>query len=48
MHNIRGLVVCLLVVITLTACTTSPGKERSKVYCPACGAELDAIFEKRF
>jgi hypothetical protein len=37
---------CLMVLIT--ACATSPGKERGPVHCPACGAELDALFEKRF
>jgi len=44
----HGFIIGLLLTMLLTACTTTPGKERPKVYCPACGAEIDAVFQKRF
>lgn len=48
MHLIHGFVVGLLLAVLMTACATTPGKERPKVYCPACGAEFDALIETRF
>lgn len=48
MHIMHGFIVGLLLAMLLTACTTTPGKEAPKVYCPACGAEFDAIIHKRF
>jgi hypothetical protein len=29
-------------------CTTTPRDEKVHIYCPACGTELDAIFQKKF
>ena len=48
MQIIRLLVVGITLIFMTTACATSPGKERGKIYCPACGTEFDALFEKRF
>jgi len=44
----RLFIVGLALIVLAAACTTSPGKERGTVYCPACGTEFDALFEKRF
>jgi hypothetical protein len=48
MRIVYGLIVGLLLSMLLTACSTTPGKEKPKVYCPACGAEFDAIIHQRF
>ncbi len=48
MHFIRAFVAGIILVMLLMACATTPGKERGRVVCPACGAEFDALFEKRF
>jgi len=45
MFVIRVITLGLLVML-FTACSTTPGK--SKVYCPACGAEYNAYIETRF
>jgi hypothetical protein len=45
MNVIRGIILGLLIML-VTACTTTPGK--TKVYCPACGAEYNAYIETRF
>ena len=29
-------------------CTTTPRDERVIIHCPACGTELDALFQKSF
>jgi hypothetical protein len=49
-RNIMRISVLLLFACLLLAggCTTTPEKERPKVYCPACGSEIDAIFHKHF
>jgi hypothetical protein len=39
------LVACLLFA---AGCTTTPTQEKPKVFCPACGSELDAVFHKHF
>jgi DNA-directed RNA polymerase subunit RPC12/RpoP len=39
------LIVCSLIVV---GCTTTPTQEKPKVHCPACGSEIDVIFQKRF
>lgn len=48
MQVFRLFIVNLALMVLITACATSPGKERGTVHCPACGVELDALFEKRF
>jgi cytochrome b561 len=48
MRIIHGFIAVLMLVLFLTACTMTSAKEKPKVYCPACGAEVDAIFQKRF
>jgi hypothetical protein len=48
MHFIRVLVAALFLAMLLMACATTPGKERGRVVCPACGVEFDALFEKHF
>lgn len=48
MSIIRGFAVVLFPAILLTACVTTPGKERAKVHCPACGTDFDAFYQKRF
>jgi hypothetical protein len=44
----RALAAFLLLAALMMACATTPARERGRVVCPACGAEFDAIFEKRF
>lgn len=48
MPVLRLLVVGLCLAVLLSACATKSSEPRGKVYCPACGAEFDALFEKRF
>lgn len=48
MRNLNCLILGLFIFIALTACAPPAGKENPKVYCPACGAELDALFQKQF
>jgi hypothetical protein len=48
MQVFRLFILSLALIVLVTACTTSPGKKRGTVHCPACGAELDALFEKHF
>jgi hypothetical protein len=31
-----------------TGCTTTPRDDRVIIHCPACGTELDALFQKSF
>ncbi|GEM_PF-5182547 len=35
-------------VILSAGCTTTPADQKPKVLCPACGAEVDAIFHQHF
>ena len=46
--QVLRLLITGLVLIVLAACSASQGKERGKIYCPACGTEFDTLFEKRF
>jgi hypothetical protein len=39
------LALCLSLV---AGCTTTPRDDKPKIHCPACGTELDAIFQKKF
>ena len=48
MHIIRGFMAGLVLAMLLAACVPSPEQGKAKVYCPACGTEFDAIFQKRF
>ena len=48
MHFICTFVAGIFLVMLLMACATTPGQERGRVVCPACGTEFDALFEKRF
>ena len=48
MHIFRLFIVGLGLIVLVTACATSRDKERGQIHCPACGTELDALFEKRF
>lgn len=48
MRIFRWIIVGLALIVLTAACTTSPDKKRGTVYCPACGAEVDALFEKHF
>lgn len=48
MQIIRFFVIGFVLAALLAACTTTPGQPRSKVLCPACGTEFDALFEQRF
>lgn len=48
MRIIYGLVLSLFLAISFTACVTTPAKEMGRVHCPACGHELDALYQKRF
>ena len=47
MRNLSLLLLAILLLLAL-GCTTAPAKERPKIHCPACGTELDAIFQKNF
>jgi hypothetical protein len=38
----------LALLVLAAACTTTPNEEKPKIYCPACGTELDSIFHKHF
>lgn len=35
-------------LLLISGCTTTPNKEKPKIHCPACGTELDAIFQTNF
>jgi hypothetical protein len=48
MHVIFRFVVGLVLAMLLSACVPAPEQGKAKVYCPACGTEFDAIFQKRF
>jgi hypothetical protein len=48
MHIIHGFVVALVLAMLLAACIPASEQGKAKVYCPACGTEFDAIFQKRF
>lgn len=48
MRTIRGLILGLFLTMFLTACVAAPEKERARVYCPACGTDFDALYQKRF
>ncbi len=48
MRTIRGLVLGFFLAMVLNACVAAPEKEQARVYCPACGTELDALYQKRF
>jgi hypothetical protein len=48
MYILRDLFVLFLLGLILTACAATPGKERGRVHCPACGTDFDALIEKRF
>jgi uncharacterized Zn finger protein (UPF0148 family) len=48
MQICRLLILGLALIVLASACATSPNQERGKVYCPACGTDFDALFEKRF
>lgn len=42
-------VLLLACLIAVPGCTPAkPGKEKPIIHCPACGTELDAIFQKNF
>lgn len=41
-------VLLALALLMAGGCTTTPGEERPKIHCPACGTELDSLFQKRF
>ena len=38
----------LIMLLLVSGCTTTPSNEKPKIYCPACGTELDSIFHKHF
>lgn len=48
MHIIRSFMVGLVLAMLLAACIPAPDKDKAKVYCPACGTEFDALYQKRF
>ncbi len=48
MHILRVFIVVLFLIVYLTACVATPGKKRTRVHCPGCGAEFDAFYQKRF
>lgn len=48
MLMIRMLLTALLVVLLTSACSLTPVEKRGRVHCPACGVEMDALFEKRY
>lgn len=35
-------------VLLAAGCTMTPDKDRPKIYCPACGTELDSIYHMNF
>lgn len=37
-----------LLMLMVVGCTTTPREEQPKIHCPACGTELDAIFQQSF
>ncbi|MHB8709088.1 MAG: hypothetical protein ACYC9I_09460 [Desulfuromonadales bacterium] len=45
-------ILCLLVIglllLMVVGCTTTPREEHPKIHCPACGTELDSVYQKRF
>lgn len=45
---IRGFVVVLVFSLLLTSCINGVSEKKSRVECPACGSELDALYQKRF
>jgi hypothetical protein len=47
MHKALALLVLGLFLLA-AACTTTPSSEKPKIHCPACGTELDSIFQQRF
>ena len=48
MKTLRSLILGVLLIVVLAACTAAADKDRGRVLCPACGAELDALYEKHF
>ena len=48
MYFFRLFIVGLALIVLVTACATSRDKGKGQIYCPACGTEFDALFEKRF
>ena len=47
MYKALALLVLGLLLL-VAACTTTPSSEKPKIHCPACGTELDSIFQQRF
>ena len=48
MHIVRLLMVAVFLLTFAAGCTSTSQNQRGQVHCPACGTELDALFEKRF
>ncbi len=48
MYIFRIFIMGLCLAVLLTACAVAPGKEEARVFCPACGYEFDAFYQKRF
>ena len=48
MHLFRNVLLVLFTVALLTACATTPEKDKVKVQCPACGTDFDALYHINF
>jgi uncharacterized lipoprotein YajG len=48
MHHFRSVLLILFAVALLTACAATPGKDKVKVQCPACGTDFDALYHMNF
>lgn len=48
MRKLTVMLIMLLLVAGLSACTTKSKEPRAKVLCPACGTEFEALFQKSF
>ena len=48
MHLFRNVLLVLFTVALLTACATTPEKDKVKVLCPACGTDFDALYHINF
>lgn len=47
MRTVLALLVLSLVAFA-AGCTTTPNEEKPKIYCPACGTDLDSLYHKHF
>lgn len=48
MKLFRNALLALIVVALLTACATTPGKDKRRVICPGCGTDFDALYHVDF